>query len=500
MKKLSALSFFTVFIAVFALASLFYFSKKSVKPCNDCNVILISVDALRADHMGVYGYKRETTPNIDKWAKGAFVFNNMQTVIPSTLPSFAAFMTGVLPFDSKLYNNFGVRQDGKLLNGGHPIQATTLSEVLRDHDYKTQAYVTNESLNPKLTNMDKGFDKYNFYHVEDSWVVDDKQGYENFFNNSINWLQDNKNDKFFLWLHFISPHAPYTPPPDFQCKFTQGFCDEIKSKGVAELEKERKANEGYNLFLDNKRLELFEGLYDGEIAYDDSLVGKVLKKIEDLGLDKKTIVIFYGDHGEGFDHDYYFTHSLSTYESHLHIPFIIKLPNYKGKSINTTTDNTQAFSTILDLLGIKYSDNKLSLIPLMGKNLFARLGYNHPYIYSVNTTLSKYVIQDGNYKYSFSLHDSYLYHEDKYKLACYVKDDNLNKDGYEELYSLKSDPEEHTNIVLTRPDIAQGLKTKLMKDLSKYQLPQPIPWYIDEAVNVSPGQEEIINKLKSMGY
>ena len=211
--------------------------------CKDCNVILISVDTLRPDHMGIYGYKNNTTPNIDKWAKNATVFTNMRTVVPATLPSFVALMTGKNSFETKIYNNYGIIFNGKLINGGKPINANTqtLSEILKKDGYTTAAFLTNSALNPKLTNIGKGFDHFEFLEEDPYAEKLDKNLYAKFIRRSIPWLEQNKNKKFFLWIHLIGAHAPYSPQIDITCKFDPSSCSEISHRGMKDIEMERKS-------------------------------------------------------------------------------------------------------------------------------------------------------------------------------------------------------------------------------------------------------------------
>ena len=468
---------FAVFFVIGGILAFQKYQDLQNPTCKDCNLILISVDTLRPDHMGVYGYEKNTTPNIDKWAKGATVLTNMHTVVPATFPSFTTLMTGKHVFDTQIYNNFGVRFDGKLLNGGEPIDSNTqtIADILSANGYITAAFITNQSLNTKLTNIGKGFKQYN--HFIGDW---NKNKYLEFFNKSLDWMQQNKNKKLFLWLHLMSPHSPYSPTNDFQCKFNNKYCNVIKTEGLTSLEDERKKYQGCFGNIDKNTLELYKTLYDGEIGFDDNIVGEILNTIKDTGLDKKTVVILLSDHGEGFEHDYYFMHTDSLNEQHTRIPFIIKMPNLNGGMNNTLIDNTQFFATILELLGISKGSNS-SFIQVL-RNHDSNSINNRP-VYSVNTNLSKFSITLGDYKYIYSIQG----------YTCQFN----NKDEF--LYNLKDDPNEEINLEDTNIALKNIYKQMLMTHLEKYNLPTiPINWYIEDTH--SEEKEAIIQDIKSLGY
>ncbi|MDO8269560.1 MAG: sulfatase [Candidatus Levybacteria bacterium] len=449
--------------------------------CRDCNLILISVDTLRPDHMGVYGYDKNTTPNIDKWAKNATVFTNMRTVVPATLPSFVALMTGKNSFETKIYNNYGIVINGKSIDGGKPIDSNiqTLGEILKINGYTTAAFLTNLALDPKLTNIGKGFSQFEFLKEDPYAEKLDKSLYTNFIRRSIPWLEQNKNKKFFLWVHLIGPHAPYSPPIDIACNFEPSSCSEISRRGMKSLEMERKSLESCQKNeIDQEKLNLFQAIYDGEIVLDDRLFGEISRKINSLGLHKKTIVIFYGDHGEGFDHNYYFIHSHVLYDSAIKIPLIATFPDGNRWTNDKLIDNTEIFPSLLEVLGLNNNSDQ--------QNIFSKkTPINKPeakYIISTNVNLSKYSIQDSNYKYIYSIKGK----------AC------LNNGKSDELYDLLKDPEELNNIMFQNPDEAKILKNQLFAYLQKYKLPEAL----DNNYNATEKGEQkiIIEKLKSMGY
>ena len=331
--KLAKNRFFRLTLPLFLIIALILVYQKykysQNQFCKNCNVILISVDTLRADHMGVYGYLKNTTPNIDKWAKNAILFTNMRTMVPTTYPSFTMLMTSKTPFESGVFSN-STGYDGPA-PGLIPINSNinTLAQILKANGYLTAAFINTSALDAELTKLNKGFDLYNDYP---EFPLNGPSRENKSFTNidaAVKWLDENSGKKIFLWIHLMEPHAPYFPIKEFYCTFGSKFCNLIKNqKDLQKLEAERKQLKGCQIKgVPSNKVELFKALYDGSIASADKFVGQILNKIEKTNLDKKSVVMFYGDHGEGFDHNYYFFHNHNLYDSFVKIPFIIKLPS-----------------------------------------------------------------------------------------------------------------------------------------------------------------------------
>lgn len=444
------------------------------------NLLLISVDTLRPDHMGIYGYMKNTTPNIDKWAKNATVFTNVSTVVPLTAPSFSALMTGLTPFNTRIFKNYTT-----------PISPNTktLSSILKENGYSTAVFTPGGLASPE-SGLDQGFDEiytqhYKFFYNDENglerYQQDNREKYEQLIKQAGDWLSNNapsSDKKFFLWIHLLDPHAPYFPPDDLKCKFNQKYCDTILGKSLDELDEERAR---YQMCQDEKVpqdvIERMETLYDGGVAYSDRLVGKILDKLKQTGLDKNTLVILYGDHGEGFDHNYYFNHRKVLYDSSIKIPLIIKLPQINsGKKTNRLIDNTDIAPTILDLLGIGLKGLRIDGKSFSNELLRFAKNEKKEFIYSTNNTLDKFSISDGRYKYIYSLPES-----------C------LLEMRTEELYDTKTDPKEIKNIAMSKINIKDRLKSKLLETLALYNLPKTS---VDSPNNINTKLDD----LKTLGY
>ncbi len=445
------------------------------------NLIIISSDTLRADHMSVYGYKKNTTPNINKWAENATIFTNAKTMIPFTLPSFVSLMTGKSPFQTTIYTNF----KSKI-----PKDVATLADVLKSNGYETAAFVTNYVLGPKIINFS---DRFDIYTVADYYYGnEDRYKLENLINEANKYIQNNKNKKIFVWIHIIDPHAPYNPPQGLKCMFNDKYCDFISKKTDYELGVERIKIKGCrNEEIPEDKKRLLESLYDAEIYYMDRLVGSIIETIKNNNLDSRSLILFYGDHGEGMDHDFYFAHGEVLYNSLVKNPLIIKYPSIfpTKKKVDRLITNTDIFPTLLDLLKTPMNKDAIDGISFKNElNLFFQSSSNkrRETIYYVNNYLSKFAIEDTGYKYIYSLDKSCLY-----------------KDQKEELYNQQADPDERNNMVNINKKMTDKLKNKLLnfiknnKAILKFNTAGKVDGVGDANVDTD---EDVINRLKSIGY
>jgi len=465
-----------IFFIFLSICLFVFWQKKSLEnQIKDANLIIISVDTLRADHMGVYGYDKNTTPNIDRWSKEAFIFDHAMTVIPITYPSFAALFTGLHPVNTKIIKN---ATDEPI-----PDNTQTLVSILKNNGFTNAAYLTsdvlNKNVNKSLTNLVENFDIYESIPYKEGISY---KKYEEFINKAFSWFKDNKNKRRFMWLHLMNPHSHYYPPSNYRCIFNKKYCAEIELAGEQELSNEEIKYRGcQNQTVPENIVKLHETLYDGEIAYMDKLFGELIKKLKSNNIEKNTVVVFLSDHGEGFDHNYNFSHGEVLYHSSVQIPLIIKVPwfNSHGARITDLVDNTDIMPSLVELLQLKI--NNLITDGKSFNTVFNNKSRtNKHFVYSVTKNLDKYSIFDGRYKYIRSLPESCL----------------ANGSLKEEVYDLKTDPGEENNLFLSKPQITNSLKSELMSFLSKYHLPET------PTKNFDTFKEEYsqFNRLKSLGY
>ncbi len=317
-----------IFIGLFVFCHIY-----SKKICLDCNVILISIDTLRADHVGVYGYEYNTTPNIDSFSNESTVYSNSYSTSSWTLPAHASMFASDMPVNLKMQSIFD-----KL-----PNSVVTLSDVLRSNGYFSQGFDSLTYVSPRW-NFSKGFNSF-VLEATDSSVNDASL----IFSHASDWIARNKNKKFYLFLHTFQVHDPYCPPKDYQEKFRGSYKGSSNCIRRDEIAK----NSNSKNSIPEEELRRYISLYDGEIAYTDEMIGRFLSELKKLDLDKKTIVIITSDHGEEFgEHGTWGNHGKTLYNEVLKVPLIIKAPNLKIGKVNTPASTMDIAPTILDLLGI----------------------------------------------------------------------------------------------------------------------------------------------------
>lgn len=441
-------------------AVIFIVTKSTQKPPN---LVIISIDTLRPDHMGVYGYPKNTTPNIDKWAKDALVFTNARVTVPMTIPSFIELMTGLDSFETRVFNN----KQNALSNN-----VKTLGESLVSDGYKTAFFLSGALSSSRINFGDRldntyylGFKSYVVKDGQEEYFQTDREEYEDYIGRALAWIKDHKTQKFFVWIHLMDPHAPYEPTDGLECKFGPQYCDYLNSKSPAEIEQERVRYQFcQNTAVPSATVGMFEALYDASVFSSDIQAGRILSLIESENLDRNTLVILYGDHGEGFDHNYFFNHRGVLYESAIKTPLIIKDPGSRKKgTADALIKGIDIHATILDLLNIKAKGN---------------YKYDRKTAFFTNSDLSKFAILEGPYKYIYSLPQSCLF---EYKT--------------EELYDIYKDPLELQDLSSLEAGIKGKLKERLFLYLSQYNLPPLRPVPVE-----SIGGQTIQDKLRDLPY
>ena len=278
------------------------------------NVIVITLDTTRADRMGFLGSTRGLTPNLDALARQSAVFIRAYCQVPLTTPSHATILTGTYP----QFNH--VSDLGSPLENDLPY----VPEILRRHGYRTAAFVGSQVLDPKSASapgFDRGFDTYDApFHArrpgDDRYHSIERRGME-VVAHALEWLNRHPHGPFFLWLHFYDPHDPYDPPPPFKARFASSP-------------------------------------YDGEIAYVDSAVGRLLAGLRTRGLYEHTLLVVVADHGEAFGEHGELSHGLFLYDDTLHVPLLMKLLGTRSQhvAVESRVGLVDIAPTILQELGI----------------------------------------------------------------------------------------------------------------------------------------------------
>ncbi len=302
------------------------------------NVLIYLIDTLRADHLGVYGYPRPTSPEIDRFAADGVLFENAQAQSSWTRPTVVSLLTGLRP----RAHGVNRRQDAV------PAGIDTLAELLAADGYQTAGFVTNGNAGPNF-GLDQGFEQ--FRHLLESADTRERHRLSDHLNLWLfDWLENQRSEDrpFFLYAHASDPHAPYTPPEPFRRRFAPGV-----DPAIGDLENVRAVFQGGRPPGETTRQDLVD-LYDAEIAFNDHHFGRLIERLKELGLYESTLIILVADHGEEFlDHGGW-EHGITLYGEQLHVPLILKLPGgrFAGTRIAATVGQVDVVPTILELLSI----------------------------------------------------------------------------------------------------------------------------------------------------
>jgi arylsulfatase A-like enzyme/Tfp pilus assembly protein PilF len=275
----------------------------------DLNVVVVTLDTLRADRLGCYGFRGVETPNVDAVAAEGVLFEQATSTVPLTLPSHTSIFTGLIP------PHHGVRD-----NGGFFVEATTttLAERLKQGGYTTGAFVGAWVLDSRW-GLDQGFDLYSDrfdlskYKVVNLGTVQ-KKGDE-VMDLALEWLAGVKEKKFFAWVHLYDPHTPYEPPEPFLSRYP-----------------------GQK--------------YLGEVAYTDKVVGRLVAWLKGAGVWDRTVLVLVSDHGESLGEHGENAHTFFVYDATQHVPLIVRTPwGDRGRS-RAQVSTVDVMPTVLDLVGL----------------------------------------------------------------------------------------------------------------------------------------------------
>jgi arylsulfatase A-like enzyme len=295
------------------------------------NVLLITFDTTRADHLSCYGYVRRTSPTLDSLAAHGALFENAYTAIPLTGPSHISMMTSLYP-----------QQHGATINGMHMSthpRPLLLAQILHRLGYKTAAFISAWPLKKGITGLGPGFNVYNenfSYHYK---VVNAARHGNEVGDASRRWLEKHGRSKFFLWVHYFDPHQPYDMHPEF-----------------ANLPQEKNARIfPVSASVDAGRAAKIRA-YDSEIAFDDNDLAKTLKLLDDLGVRDNTLIVFVADHGESLGEHGVWGHGYNIYQEEMHIPMIYSYPKEipQGERISANVSTVDIVPTVLNYIGLNF--------------------------------------------------------------------------------------------------------------------------------------------------
>ncbi len=399
------------------------------------NVILIAIDTLRADHLGCYGYPRDTSPNMDAFAQEAVVSEcHLSPAIP-THPSFVTINTGQFSITHGIVAHGG----GKDI----PRAAPWLPLVLHQAGYTTCAV---DNLSQWRLDFHRG---YEFY-------IDPTQRRAlslNADNREINrrllpWLEQHCNERFFCFVHYWDPHTPYLPPRAYRKLFYAGDPGAPDNHSLEGMEKHRLGKvwreTWFNTLGTNiTDAEYIVALYDAEIRYCDEGIGQLLRKVEALGLRDNTVIVLLADHGEMmYRHGIFFDHH-GLYDGNLRVPFMMRHPDYAPRRINAMTAHVDVAPTLAEICGVEIPREMegISLVPwLRGER---------------QTPVREFLVcQECTWQMKWALRTE----EHKFILA---RQPDVYGTPPRELYDLRADPGEFHNMAERQPERAGCMEDQL---------------------------------------
>lgn len=344
--------------------------------------VLVTADTLRADHLGVYGYARDTSPALDALAREGVQFEQAAVQWPKTTPSFVSMLTSTYPRTNGVTRNTGMRL---------PEGLVTLAERFSDAGWATAAVVTNSNL-ARVFRFDQGFDVY----VE-AWSrprPDDPERAAHVTAEALAWLGGRPPDRpFFLWVHYVDPHARYEPPAPFDGMFVgDAFYSAARRAPLHAGRDEDMGGIPARAALGARdEVDYYVAQYDAEIRYMDHEIGRLLRGIDRAGLRERTVVAFTSDHGESLgEHRYYFDHGRLPYDDCVRVPLIFRVPGGRaGLRWTRPVELVDLHPTLLALAGLPIGSEVQgrSLLPaLEGRDdparaawAFSESGYETPW-------------------------------------------------------------------------------------------------------------------------
>ncbi len=288
------------------------------------NVLLVTLDTTRADHVGAYGYAKAETPVLDSLARNGVRFANAYCATPLTLPSHCSILTGTYPLRHKVRNN-----------GAYYLadQSVTLAERLKEKGYATAAFVASFNTDSRF-GLGQGFDVYDDRFEDDEMLKafkSERKG-DKVADAFLSWLDARPRDRFFSWVHFFDPHAPYDPPAAYRDRFPGDP-------------------------------------YDGEIAFMDHELGRIIDALKAKNVLDRTLIVLAGDHGESLGEHGESDHGIFIYDATMKVPLILSAPGHlpRGAVVDARVRLIDIMPTILD--GLKVAVNPevqgTSLLPFV---------------------------------------------------------------------------------------------------------------------------------------
>lgn len=465
------------------------------------NILLVSIDTLRADHVSSYGYHRKTTPNLDRFAEEGARFNNAYSTAVWTPPAHASMLTGLYPSAHKTV-------DYKSLSPRIPTIAQTLSK----HGYNTVGFVNNPAVGA-FVGLERGHQTFHEiwkgvtsknlavrggHKIYRKWLetigkTDQGARKTNYLINQ--WLdtQYNKNEPFYMFVHHIEPHNPLNPPRPFRDKFSSSVSGEINPERLAKMADNPLAYFTDELNVTDAENQSLIDMYDCEIAYVDHMMGEMLDILRERNILNDTLVIITADHGEHFGEHGLYSHVSSLCEPIVHIPFMIRYPElYQPATYEVPVQHVDIFPTILELLDIeKPLQNSLPGKSLLPKNGKPKIADDRPIFAEWEGRIPEYVKNRLKDSGEFAKKVERFTH--KFSMVKIKSHKFIYwEDGVEELYDLSDDHAEQNNLAPSAKEVCETMRELLMQNLS-----------VRKNTDKNEGNQAddlVMQRLKDLGY
>ncbi len=445
-----AVALLLLVIAVTAVARFTY-----RRSCDSPNVVLIVLDAAAARYFGSYGNSLTTSPNIDAFVAKATLFERAYSQAPATIMSIGSMMSGKYPptvFDSK--KPFDLKNE------------VTLPIVLEQAGFRTAAFSQNPWVSPTF-GFGHGFQEFHLDRKRS--MKEPLEGAAAELSNTrlvqdvVRWIDALGDERFFLYVHLLPPHAPYTPPPPFAGSFDPDYDGPLSGKhgelfsllsGAAEY--------------DERDLEHLRLIYQENLAFGDAQVGKILQQLERNDLFDNSLIIFTSDHGEAFKEHGHLSHGTTLYNEMLHVPLAIHWPSCFEElpaRWEEAIELRRLFATVAAAIGVSGGNPEDSLLPRLRGEVEGSADVVRADVFTPFTRqhLRSVVV----WPYKLIVADT----------------------GEVELYDLKEDAGESRNLADQSPELVRRLRSELEKKRPEVQL--------GEKVELREGTRE---KLRSLGY
>lgn len=425
------------------------------------NIIIIGVDTLRPDHLGCYGYHRDTSPAVDKLALQGVLFENVISQSPWTSPSFASLFTSLYPTQT------GLLWVGTSMRKTFP----TFGTILKDNGYATGAIINAAVLKPEF-GIDRGFDYY-YTTPREGRLADGTT------RDALAWIDSVAGKPFFLFAHYYDPHEPYAAPVAYSGLFEEEYSGPIGDAFVLHDQFPDVSGTNFEpLFaLDDDDWDHIRTLYDREIRFTDDAIAELLTGLEERGLSENTLIVLLSDHGEEFFEHEGFGHGHALYGEVIRVPLIFWLPGVmpEGLRVRSQVRLIDVMPTVLDVVGIETGDamEGVNLIPLIEGQTETRQAATR--LFASQTAYTEGMLQGPEKKSVTAYPWKIIY-------------DTASKD--EMLFNLENDPGEHDNLIA----VAQEKRTVFEELLFNAMFDISETWYIEMNGGGVPREFDIVLK------